>query len=263
MRTSELAPATIGGQLATYAEIMLAIGLASAWLDRSSVFVVAGVALGIGVLVGLTTPIGSRLIKVSGVVISLCALFVLIMVHALADGRLLGDEPWLAILAVGLVPIGLDWRVAARLRARTVCSGILIVPLVGAKEDWAYTGAVVWFVGALVTLWLLERDIRNATMRPVRLTSGEPGRPANVMDVVRSAAIGLALGLVIALLLSDVRCSSPTSGPRFDVSDGAQQLGGRAAAARVRVPASRRPRGTSMPAVVSTSTESTSKAGAT
>jgi hypothetical protein len=220
MRAAELAPATIGGQLAAYLEIIFAIGLASAWLDRPSVFVVGAAALGIGVVVGIATPIGSRLTKVSGVVLSLCGVFVLAMVHALTDGRLLGDEPWLAFLAVALVPIGLDWRVAARLRARTVCSGILIVPLVGAKEDWAYVGAVVWFVGALVTLWLLERDIRNATMRPVPLTPGEPGGRANIMEVVRTAGIGLGLGLVIALLFADVRCTAPTSGPRFDVSGG-------------------------------------------
>jgi YD repeat-containing protein len=244
LRTSELAPATIAGQIATYLEILLAIGLASAWLEKPSVFVVSAVALGSGMIVGLTTPIGLRLIRVSGVVISLCALFVLMVAHALTDGRLLGDEPWLALLAVALVPIGLDWRVAARLRARTVCSGILVVPLVGAKQDWAYAGAIAWFVGALVTLWLLERDIRNATMRPVRLTPGVPPGRASVMDLVRTAGIGLAVGLVIAMLLADVRCTSPDDTPRFDVSggsarfgeDGAASDGGSGATARVAPP---------------------------
>ncbi len=188
-----LAPASPAGQVATFLQILLAAGLAGAWLDNPALFVVTAMALAGGIAVGLATPVGRYFINLSGVIVALCALCVVFVVHAATDARLFGDRAWLVFLAVALVPMGLDWRWVPRLRARTVCSGVLVIPLIGAHEGWALVGAVGWFVGALATLWVLERDVERAAMRPVHLSPGETEPGLRAFDIVRTVGVGLAL----------------------------------------------------------------------
>ena len=209
MQKAALAPASPAGQTACFLQILLAAGLASAWLDDAMVFIVTAVVLGAAIAVGLATPIGGYFVNLSGVVIAFCALFVTFIVNAYSDARFFGDEAGLVFLGVALVPIGLDWRFVPRLRARTVCSGLVVVALIGADEDWALAGAVVWFVGALATLWVLERDVERAALRPVPLTAPETEPRLRSADILRTVGLGLALGLAVALLVGDVSCSSP------------------------------------------------------
>ena len=37
-------------------------------------------------------------------------------------------------------------------------SGVLVVPLLAADKGWETAAALVWFGGALVAFWFLERD---------------------------------------------------------------------------------------------------------
>jgi hypothetical protein len=208
MQDAALAPATLPGQVATFVQLVLAAGLAAAWLDDATPLVLTAVVLGASVVVGLVTDVGTWFRRASGVVVALCALFLVLLVHAVTDARLFGQQaPWV-FLAVALVPIGLDWRFVPRLRARTVCSGLVVVPLIGAHEGWAFAGAVLWFVGAVVTLWVLERDVERAAMRPAHPTPVDPTPSARVADVLRPIAAGLAIGLVLAFLIGDVSCST-------------------------------------------------------
>lgn len=208
MQDAALAPATLPGQVATFGQIVLAAGLAAAWLDDATPLVLTALVLGTSVVVGLTTPIGTWFRQASGVVVALCGLFLALVVHAVTDARLFGPQaPWV-FLTIALVPIGLDWRFVPRLRARTACSGVVVVPLVGAHEPWAFAGAVAWFAGAVVTLWVLERDVQRAAMRPARTTPTDAAPPVRVADVVRPIVAGLAIGLVLAFLIGDVSCST-------------------------------------------------------
>jgi hypothetical protein len=205
MRASELAPAHVVSQLATYAEIVLAIALACALLDTPATSVVLALALGAGAVVSNVTPVGGLFTNVSGFAAALCAMFLTLVIGVFSD-RLLSEDPWIVLWVVGLGVLGLDWRFAPRLRARVVGSGAVIVPLVGADERWAYPAAVAWFLGALGTLWLIERDVRRAATRPVPLVP-TPARSTMPGDLVRTAAIGLLAGLAVALLLADVTCT--------------------------------------------------------
>ena len=221
MRDAELAPAGWAGQLASYAQILLAIGLWSAWTDNLGPLAASAGALGIGILFGTLTPVGAWFVNLSGTVAALAAVFVTVVALGFSDGRLFGDEPWLIVLVVGLVVLGLDWRFVPRLRARAVASGLLVVPLVGADERWAFVGACCWFVGVLLTLWLLERDVRTAALRPVPLAETTSERPTNALDLVRAAGIALAIALVALLLVGDMTCSPPQDSAgslRFDKS---------------------------------------------
>ena len=209
MQRAALAPASAAGQAATFLQILLAAGLASAWLDNWMVLIVTAVALGVGIAVGLATPIGKYFLNLSGVIVAFCVLFVVFILNAYSDARFVGDQAGLVFLGVALVPIGLDWRWVPRLRARTVCSGLVVVALIGAHEPWAAAGAVIWFVGALATLWVLERDVERAALRPVPLTPTEAQPRLRSADILRTVGAGLALGLVVALLLGDLSCSSP------------------------------------------------------
>jgi hypothetical protein len=207
MRTAELAPAGELAQLAVYLEIALALGLAAAFVDSGVAFGATAAALGAGIAIGIITPLGRWFTDVSGVVAAIVAMFVVFLGLAFTDGGVFDEEGWLIPLVVGLGVLGLDWGFVPRLRARAVTSGVLVVPLIGADRNWAYAGAIVWFIGLLLTLWLLERDARRAALRPIPLRSELPPSRTNAMDFVRTAALGLAVGLLGALLLSDVTCS--------------------------------------------------------
>jgi hypothetical protein len=205
-RALQLPPAGVVSQVAAYLEIVLALGLLCTLVDNEAAFATIAIALGAGALVSITTRVGRFFANLSGVVVALSAMAAALVLAALSD-RFLGNAPWLPVLAVGAVVVGLDWCYVPRLRARVVCSGLLVVPLIGADADWAYPGAIGWFVGALVTLWLLERDARHAATRPVPLVTEAPPSPTRPFDVVRTVAIGLLVGGACALLLGDMRCS--------------------------------------------------------
>jgi hypothetical protein len=83
---------------------------------------------------------------------------------------------------------------------------LVVVPVVGTHDGWAHLAALAWMLGVLATLWLVARDIRAATSRPVPLTPTAERR-ANPFDLGRTAALGLAVGLTIAFLLGDSTCS--------------------------------------------------------
>lgn len=218
MRAANLPPASRLGQFAAYAQIVLAAALASAWLERPALVAVTAVTLGGAIVIGEASGLSARFENVSGVLVAFAAIAVLFVAHAVTDARLLGDEPWLAFLVMALVPIGLDWRFAPRLRARVVASGVVVVPLVGAQTGWSLAGAVVWFLAALVTLALLQRDVELAVLRPAR-TEHPPPRERRYADIARTAAIGLVVGAAAALLLGDLSCTSPTSQAPFGASD--------------------------------------------
>ena len=211
MRTAELAPAGGPAQLGVYLEVVLALGLAAAFVDNGVAFGATAAALGAGIVIGIITPLGRWFSDVSGVAAAIVATFVVFLGLAFTDGGVFDEEGWLIPLVVGLGVLGLDWGFVPRLRARAVTSGVLVVPLIGADRGWAYAGAIAWFIGLLLTLFLLERDVRRAALRPIPLTPEPPPSRINAMDFVRTAALGLAVGLVVALLLSDVTCS-----PRFE-----------------------------------------------
>jgi hypothetical protein len=175
-------------------------------------------------VIGEAAGVSPRFENVSGVLVSFAALAVLFVAHAVTDARLLGDEPWLAALVVALVPIGLDWRFAPRLRARVVASGVVVVPLVGAHTSWSLAAAVVWFLAALVTLALLQRDSERAVLRPARAEHPAPNE-GRYAAIARTAAIGLVVGAAAALMLGDLSCAGPTQEAPFGSSD---RLGGAA-----------------------------------
>jgi hypothetical protein len=157
-------------------------------------------------------------------------MFLTLVLGAFTD-RLMAEDPWIVLWAVGFGVLGLDWRFAPRLRARVVCSGLVIVPLVGADEPWAYPGAAAWFLGAVATLWLIERDIRRAATRPVPLVPrSRPGIGAG--DLIRTAVMALLVGSLVALLFADTTCTwtrdMPTvSAPDSGTGAGAPGAGGR------------------------------------
>ena len=66
MQKAALAPASPAGQTACFLQILLAAGLASAWLDNAMVFIVTAVVLGAAIAVGLATPIGGYFVNLSG-----------------------------------------------------------------------------------------------------------------------------------------------------------------------------------------------------
>ena len=70
MQKAALAPASPAGQTACFLQILLAAGLASAWLDNAMVFIVTAVVLGGAIAVGLATPIGGYFVNLSGVVVA-------------------------------------------------------------------------------------------------------------------------------------------------------------------------------------------------
>lgn len=218
MRAANLPVASRLGQCAAYAQIVLAAALASAWLERPELVAVTAVTLGGAIVIGEVAGISPRFENVSGVLVSFAALAVLFVAHAVTDARLLGDEPWLVALVVALVPIGLDWRFAPRLRARVVASGVVVVPLVGAQTSWSLAGAVVWFLAALVTLAFLQRDAEHAVLRPAQTERPAPSE-RRYAEIARTAAIGLVVGAAAALVLGDLSCTSPTQQAQFGVSD--------------------------------------------
>lgn len=206
-RSAERAPARWPGQLAAYLVVVLALGLLCAWADARSTFVLAAGALGLGVAVGVLSPVGAAFRNLSGVVVAMLVVFVAVLLLAWTDGQLLGERPWLAVLAAGLLTVGLDWRFVPRLRARAVLSGVLVVPVAGAGAAWAYAGALTWFVALLGTLWLLEQDQRHAVMRPVPLTEAPDEDRARPADLARTLAIALAVGLLATVVFGDLRCT--------------------------------------------------------
>jgi hypothetical protein len=221
MRSANLPVASRLGQLAAYAQIVLATTLAAVWLDRPTLVAVTAVTLAGAIVVGETTGISRWFENASGMLVALGALAVLFIVHAVTDTRLLGEQPWYVFLVVVLVPIGLDWRFSTRLRARVVASGLVVVPLVGAASAWSLAGAVAWFLGALVTLALLQRDAERAVLRPARLGPPAP-TSRRYAEIARTVAIGLVVGGAMALLVGDPSCTSPVR----DVPFGASDVGG-------------------------------------
>ncbi len=207
LRAAELVPASGWSQALAYVEIVLAISLLSVWLDRPSLALAAGAALAVGIVVSVATPIGGLFVNLSGAVVAVIAVVTALFIWAYAEEGVLGLEPWW-FAVVGLLPLGLDWRFAPRLRARAVASGVLVVPVVGAATDWGYAGAVAWFVLLCVLLWSLERDGQRAAMRPIPVDPrAAPAPRSRVADLLRTAGIALACGLLVALLLGDARCS--------------------------------------------------------
>jgi hypothetical protein len=211
MRAGELPPAGVFSQAASYLVISLAIGLGCALLDRPSVFAAVVIALGIGAILSNVTPIGGLFANVSGVIVAVAAVLVTIVLAAFTD-RVLTGYPWIALPVVAAGVLGLDWRFAPRLRARVVLSGIVVIPLVGTGERWAYPAALVWFVGAVLTLWLIERDVRRAATRPIPLVP--PRRAAaHPGDLARTAGVALLAGLAFAFLFADATCTWDQDSP--------------------------------------------------
>lgn len=229
MRTAELAPASWRTQLAAYLVVVLALGLWFAWTGHSATLGMCAVALGAGVAVGRITPAGSWFVNVSGVVAAVTAAAVCATLLGLTDGRLLGDEPWLAPLLVGLVVLGVDWGYAPRLRARAVASGLLVLPFLGVGEAWGYWGAAAWFAGLVGTLWSVEQDAAAAALQPVPLTERRPPRLAPAaFDLLRVAALGAIVGLAAAALLGEAACSlRDERSTRFDTSSTGLRADGR------------------------------------
>jgi hypothetical protein len=205
MRAAELPPAHAPSQIAAYLEIVLAVGMGCALFDHAPEFFAIVGALGAGAILSNVTPIGKVFTNVSGVIVSLCAVLVTLVLGAFSD-RLLAEDPWLALWAVAALVLGLDWCFAPRLRARVVFSGVIVIPLVGADEQWAYPGAVAWFIGAIATLWLLERDVRRAATRPVPLVP-TPRRRTRPAEFAGPAAVALLAGLAATFLIADVTCA--------------------------------------------------------
>jgi hypothetical protein len=215
MRVAELAPAGMASQLATYAQIVLAMSLTTVVTQDVSAVVIASLTLAVGLVIGLATPVGGWFTNLSGFVAAIVAMFVAFIVLAFGDGRVFGDEPWLAPLLVFLGVLGLDWRFAPRLRARAIGSGLVVIPILGAEGEWIFAAAIAWFLGVLVTLWLIERDVRRAAMRPTPLIPQPSPARNNTIDLLRSATLGLGVGLFAAVLLTDASCSAPS--PTVDV----------------------------------------------
>ena len=177
-RLPKLAPATLAGQAAAFAVCVLAVGLLCAWLDQPVAFIVAVGVLAAGIAVGLTTGVGLRFTNAAGWVLGLLATVLMIMalgiLHALTDLRL----PWALSVLVGLFIVGLDWLYVQRLRGAVVLSGLFVVPLLAEGKGGETAAALVWFGGALVAFWLLERDGRAVvpTAEPVGGEGSTPSR---------------------------------------------------------------------------------------
>ena len=226
-RLPKLAPATLAGQVVAFAVCVLAVGLLCAWLDQPVAFVVAVAALGGGVAVGLTTGLGLRFTNIAGWVLALAATVATMVVIAILDRSAHIGLPAAVSALVGLFVVGLDWCFVQRLRGAVVLSGLFVVPLLAAGKGWETAAALVWFGGALVAFWFLERDGRAVVPTPEPVI-GEGGRPGtrSWTDLVGIIGPALLIGFVAAMLIGNPSCSNRQTGKASARSPGNQGQAG-------------------------------------
>lgn len=120
------------------------------------------------------------------------------------------------VFLLALVPLGLDWHLVVRLRARVLSSGFVVIVLVGLDGSgrWATSGdggallvAMAWFAVALAALWLLHRDQIGALPRPAPLGGQPAGTPPLAPgDFLLIALVSAVIAVVIALLVAGPSC---------------------------------------------------------
>jgi hypothetical protein len=198
---------------------------AALWLQAS----VTGVAeafwwplawLGAGVAASFVLPAERWFVATSGVAVGVLVamgLFVLLAFGVVATGSAPALPP--ALLLVALVPVGLDWHRAVRLRARAVSTGVIVLLALffsgvradfdlGAVSEAALAAVVlVWFALLLTSLWLLSTDVTAALARP-RPIDGVPAPPPAPAgrEVATVAVFAGMTGLLLATLVSTVDC---------------------------------------------------------
>ena len=204
----KLTPATLAGQVVAFLVCAFAAGLLAAWAGEPAVFGGAAVALGSGVVVGLGTGVGRRFTNIAGWVVALMATVVSLMAVGVLEAVAHVHVPFAVSALVGLFVLGLDWCYVQRLRGAVVLSGVLVVPLLAAGKGWETAAALIWFGGALVAFWFLERDGRTAVPEPEPVAGGPPPpHPTPVSDLLGMIGIALAIGFAAALLIGNPSCS--------------------------------------------------------
>ncbi len=205
---SKLTPATRAGQVVAFLVCLLAAGLLAAWAGEPLVFVGATIALGGGVAVGLGTGIGLRFTNIAGWVVALMATVVTMMAFGVLRSVAQVEVPFAVSPLVGLFVLGFDWCYVQRLRGAVVLSGLLVVPLLAGGKGWETAAALLWFGGALVAFWFLERDGRTAVPEPEPVSgAAPPTRPTSVADLLGMIGIALAIGFAAAMLIGNPSCS--------------------------------------------------------
>ncbi len=221
--TNKLTGATMAGQIVAFLVCAFAAGLLAAWAGAPAVFVGAVVALGGGVAAGLGTGVGLRFTNVAGWVVAAAATLVTVMVLGVIGAYTQLHLPIAIALLVGLFVVGLDWCYVQRLRGAVVLSGVLVVPLLAADKGWETAAALVWFGGALVAFWFLERDGRSAVPVPEPVAGGPPPPPStSVSDLLGVIGMALLIGFVAAMLIGNPSCSTSSSAPKSLPGGGSQ-----------------------------------------
>lgn len=199
-------PARPPSQLAAYlvcaaAAAVGAIAFAPAWPAA------AVAALGAGVLVGVTTPLGLRFRSMPGLVAGTLVGGIWFAVSIV----LAGSGTGIPLLAIGVLAVsftvGLDWRQIDRLRLIPFVTGFLVLAAVSSGRAAAVVAAVAWLLLSILTLSLLESDRRAAAVRVAPLVPAAPRASVVATDVASTAIAAVAIAAIAALLLSAPSCS--------------------------------------------------------
>ncbi len=200
------ARASVAGQSATYLIVVLAIALVGGATGLVAEAILPAVALTVGIGMGLGTVVGRWFEKFPGLVGALITVPVVTVLVALAPGLV----PVPTIVVVPFLVLGLDWRLVSRLRILPFVAGLAILGPVGTEQGWAYPAALAWLAGALATLWILQNDERTALARPTPLGGPATDPDPRPLDLARTLAVAVLVGLAVAFLLGRPSCSQDT-----------------------------------------------------
>lgn len=126
-------------------------------------------------------------------------------------GSLLAEDlpsQWgLVLYTAALIPIGLDWHRVGRLHATIAVAALLVIPTAAADRPGSLAVTLCWFALAATTLWSLEQDRRNGEERPRPLVHGATDSDPHPVDLLRTLAFAVGVGLLAAVALSVPSCN--------------------------------------------------------
>lgn len=205
--------------------VSLTVVVAAVWLCSATTgiaelrLVVIGLVLGAAVGLALpATALDGAIQRFPGLLAAVVSVLPLGLLAALGF-------PPLMLLAVPPFLVGLDWRHVGRIRAALMIAAAVMLLVTGSESGIGYLTATVWFVAALVTLWLLHGDERRALDRPAAIAGDNGPTPdRRPLDLMTLLGMALAVGVVLALLFGRPGCSLPRVGPNPPSLDGIDNM---------------------------------------
>jgi hypothetical protein len=193
-------------QLLALVTVGLAVWQTTAVIDAGHLGLWGALVLAASVAVSIATRADRPFQGFPGLVAALAGFLALLFLGSLLAEDL--PHQWgLVLYTAALIPIGLDWHRVGRLHATIAVAALLVIPVSAADRPGSLAVTLGWFALAAASLWSLEQDRRNGQERPRPLVHGAADPRPHPVDLVRTVAFAVGVGLLAALILSVPSCN--------------------------------------------------------